>query len=67
VAGPATIAALLLAPLASGSLASFGRYTMVAFPIYWAAQRVPAPVLALVGLPVTLAYTVLAATGRLTP
>jgi hypothetical protein len=40
---------------------------MVAFPIYWAAQRVPAPVLALVGLPVTLAYTVLAATGRLTP
>ena len=67
VAGPATIGGLLLAPLASGSLASFGRYTMVAFPIYWALQRVPTPVLALVGLPLTLGYTVLAATGRLTP
>jgi hypothetical protein len=67
VAGPLTVGALLLAPLASGSLASFGRYTMLAFPVYWAVQRVPAPLLAMVAVPATLAYTVLAATGRLTP
>jgi len=66
-AGPATIGALLLAPLASGSLASFGRYAMVAFPVYWALQRVPAPLLVMVGAPATLACTVLIATGRLTP
>src|SRR5256885_3426625 len=30
-AGPLAVLALLAAPLASGSLASFGRYTMVAF------------------------------------
>jgi hypothetical protein len=67
VAGSVTLAALLLPPLASGSLASFGRYTMVAFPTYWAVQRVPGPLLALVGVPATLAYTILAGTGRLTP
>ncbi len=66
-AGPVTIAALLAAPLVSGSLASFGRYTMVAFPVYWFVQRLPTPLLLAVGPPATFAYTVLAGTGRLTP
>jgi hypothetical protein len=66
-AGPLAVLALLAAPLASGSLASFGRYTMVAFPIYWAVQRLPAPLLAAVLVPATLAYSVLAGTGRFTP
>ncbi|HEX6347893.1 MAG TPA: mannosyltransferase family protein [Candidatus Dormibacteraeota bacterium] len=67
LAGPVTVLALLAAPLASGSLASFGRYTMVAFPLSWSLQRLPAPLLLAVGLPASLAYTVLAGTGRLTP
>ena len=67
LAGPVTVVALLVAPLASGSLSSFGRYTMVAFPVYWSLQRLPAPLLLALGLPATLAYTVLAGTGRLTP
>ena len=67
LAGPVSVVALLVAPLASGSLASFGRYTMVAFPVYWFVQRWPAPLLLAIGLPATLAYTVLAGTGRLTP
>lgn len=66
-AGPLTVLALLAAPLASGSLASFGRYTMVAFPIFWAVQRLPAPPLAAILVPATLAYSVLAGTGRFTP
>jgi hypothetical protein len=66
-AGPLAVLALLAAPLASGSLASFGRYTMVAFPIYWAVQRLPAALLAGVLVPATLAYSVLAGTGRFTP
>lgn len=67
LAGPVAVLALLAAPLASGSLASFGRYAMVAFPLYWSLQRLPAPLLLAVGLPATFAYTVLAGTGRLTP
>ena len=67
IAGPVAVLALLAAPLASGSLASFGRYTMVAFPIYWAVQRVPAPLLGAVLLPASVVYSVLAGTGRFTP
>jgi len=67
VAAPVTIGALLLPSLASGSLASFGRYSMAAFPIYWALQRVPTRLLVLAVAPTTLACTVLTATGRLTP
>jgi hypothetical protein len=66
---PAVVAvvALLTPALLTGTLSSFGRYAMVAFPLFWAAQRMRLRHLAAAGIPAALAFTVVAGTGRLTP
>ena len=62
-----TVAGLLLPALAGGAIPSFGRYAMVAFPLYWVLQLLPGRVLALLLGPSALLVTVLAGSGRLTP
>jgi hypothetical protein len=67
--GPAlTTSAALLAPaLLAGTLLSFGRYAMVAFPIFWSVQKARTGVLVATLAPTAVVITVLAGTGRLTP
>jgi hypothetical protein len=63
-----TTAAAMLAPaLLAGTLLSFGRYAMVAFPIYWSVQKARTGVLVATLAPTAVVITVLAGTGRLTP
>ena len=62
-----TVVALLAPVLLSGTLASFGRYAMVAFPLFWAVQRLNLARLAPVAIPAALAFTAVAGTGHLTP
>lgn len=67
-AGSLAIVAGLLGPaLASGTLYSFGRYAMVAFPLYWTLQKAPTRWLVGVGVPAALIVTAAAGSGRLTP
>lgn len=61
------VIALLAPPLAAGTLSSFGRYAMVAFPLFWAASRLRLAPLAAAGIPAALVFTAVAGTGRLTP
>jgi hypothetical protein len=61
------VVALLMPALVTGTLSSFGRYAMVAFPLFWAVQRMRLGRLAAAGIPAALAFTVVAGTGRLTP
>ena len=67
--GPAlaTAGALLAPALLAGTLWSFGRYAMVAFPLYWSLQRARTAVLVATLAPTALVVTVLAGSGRLTP
>jgi hypothetical protein len=67
--GPAlaTAGALLAPALIAGTLWSFGRYAMVAFPIYWSIQKARTGVLVATLAPTALVITMLAGTGRLTP
>ncbi len=63
----ATALTLLVAPMAAGTVSSFARYAMVAFPIYWPLRRW-SPVLVLaIEVPVAIVWTVFASTGHLTP
>ncbi len=66
---PALVAVVaLLAPaLMSGTLSSFGRYAMVAFPLFWVVSRMRLGRLAAAGIPASLVFTMVAGTGRLTP
>ena len=61
------VVALLAPALVTGTLSSFGRYAMVAFPLFWAVSKMRLSVLAAAGIPAALAFTVVAGTGRLTP
>ena len=63
----ATALALLVAPVAAGTVSSFARYSMVAFPIYWPLRRRPLALVLAVEIPVSLVWTVFATTGHLTP
>lgn len=67
--GPAlaTSISLLVAPIAAGTVSSFARYAMVAFPIYWPLRRWPLLLVLGVEAPVAVAWTVFATTGHLTP
>lgn len=67
LAGVLTVAALLAPALLSGTLSSFGRYAMVAFPLFWAIQRMDLSRLAPAAIPAALAFTVASGSGRLTP
>ena len=63
-----TTALTLLGPaLLAGTLWSFGRYAMVAFPIYWSVQRARTTVLVATLAPTAIVITILAGSGRLTP
>lgn len=62
-----TVAGLVLPALVGGALASFGRYAMVAFPLFWVLQRLPGWALAVILGPSALVITVLAGSGRLAP
>ncbi|HEX6488911.1 MAG TPA: mannosyltransferase family protein [Candidatus Dormibacteraeota bacterium] len=66
--GPAiaTSVALLVPPVLAGTISSFARYAMVAFPLYWPLRVQLLPLL-LVEAPVAIAWTVFATTGHLTP
>jgi len=66
-AAMALVVAMLLPPIASGTLSSFGRYAMAAFPLFWAAARTRLAPVAAAGIPASLALTMAAGTGRLTP
>jgi hypothetical protein len=62
------IATSLLAPaVLAGTLWSFGRYAMVAFPLYWALQRARTAVLVASLAPAALVITALAGSAQLTP
>jgi len=63
----ATTLSLLAAPLAAGTVSSFARYSMVAFPIYWPLRRWPLALVLAVEAPIAIAWTVFASTGHLTP
>lgn len=63
----ATAAALLLPPLLAGTISSFARYAMVAFPIYWPLRRFALPAILAVEVPVAIVWTAFSATGHLTP
>lgn len=63
----AMVAVLLAPPLLAGTLASFGRYAMVAFPLFWAAQGMRLGRLAMAGIPAALVLTAAAGSGRLAP
>lgn len=67
LAALAAVVALLVPPLLAGTLSSFGRYAMVAFPLFWVVSRMRLGRLAAAGIPAALAFTVVAGTGRLTP
>ena len=63
----ATAHALLAAPVAAGTVSSFARDSMVAFPVYWPLRRWAVPLALAVEVPVAIVWTVFASTGHLTP
>ncbi len=63
----AVVAGFLGPVFAAGTLFSFARYAMVAFPLFWALQRAPTRFLVAAGVPAALIVTALAGNGRLTP
>jgi mannosyltransferase PIG-V len=63
----ATSLSLLVAPIGAGTVSSFARYAMVAFPIYWPLRRWPLLAVLAVEVPVAVAWTVFATTAHLTP
>ena len=62
-----TVGALLAPALLSGTLSSFGRYAMVAFPLFWVVQRMNLARLAPAAVTAALAFTLAAGSGRMTP
>ena len=63
----AVSAVLVFPPLLAGTVSSFARYAMVAFPAYWPLRRVPLWAVLAVEVPVCVVWTAFAATGHLTP
>ncbi|HEX6547837.1 MAG TPA: mannosyltransferase family protein [Candidatus Dormibacteraeota bacterium] len=66
-AAVAMVVALLAPPLAAGTLVSFGRYAIVAFPLFWAVASLRVRPLAVVAIPAAAVVTFGAGTGVLTP
>ena len=62
-----TVISLLAPPVAAGTIASFARYAMVAFPIYWPLRRLPGWLVLAVEAPIAVIWTVFTTTARLTP
>jgi hypothetical protein len=62
-----TTLVLLAAPLAAGTVSSFARYAMVAFPVYWPLRRWPLLAVLAVEVPIALVWTVFTTTAHLTP
>jgi hypothetical protein len=63
----AIVAAFLAPALLAGTLWSFGRYAMVAFPLYWTLQRARTPFLVAGLAPAAVVITALAGSAQLTP
>ncbi len=60
-------AGLLVPPLTSGTLSSYGRYTAVAFPLFWGASTLRLARIAPFAVPAALVVVMGCAIGRLTP
>ncbi len=67
VASLLLVAGLVVPPLTSGTLSSYGRYTAVAFPLFWAAASLRLARIAPFAVPAALVVAMGCAAGRLTP